>query len=482
MHKNIIHLVMVALASMSVLLTSCSQSPLEKAVKQALVQQDTTQVRFDSICSIITSNPERYKSYIGQDGQVDVLKLAELVDRIGNDLRPPIHWDLSGYAAKQFTLTVYFERSGSMVPYDSPGGRGQLKKAVNDLINSFPNEAVTINIVNDDIYPYQGSIDSFLQDRNIYASTNGLGDASLTDFKRIFDKVLDAQRPGNVSVVVTDLIYSPANTKEVSTEKIFNEEQSLATSIFKRYKGKSILVHQFMGDYSGPYYPLNAKTFNYQGQRPFYLVIIADSGVMDAMGANKDYAGVLRPANARNSYRFNQAESAVDYNVVADWKDNAGRFRVDRKEPGRLIKCQGDKTTGQMCFTIAANLSALQKDESFLNNADNYIVKSHSDFHLTVQPIDDKMITGNNKMYLDGKTHLLTLTGKMSGPRDEVTISLPNELPAWIEQSSASSDNSPSLPSFSNTTLGLSSFLGGLQQAFGGNNGNYTTISLKLEE
>ena len=64
--------------------------------------------------------------------------------------------------------------------------------------------------------------------------------------------------------------------------------------------------------------------------------------------------------------------------------------------------------------------------------------------------------------------------------RDEVSISLSNEFPAWIAETSASNDASPSAPGFANTTLGLKEFLGGIASAFG-TSGNYTTITLKLE-
>ena len=49
---------LITLILLATTLWSCSSSPLEKAVKQALVQQDTTQERFDSICSIIKAYPE----------------------------------------------------------------------------------------------------------------------------------------------------------------------------------------------------------------------------------------------------------------------------------------------------------------------------------------------------------------------------------------------------------------------------------------
>jgi len=168
---------------------------------------------------------------------------------------------------------------------------------------------VTINIVNDGIYPYQHSIDEFLQDRDIYASTSGVGNASYTDFQKIFNAILEAQRSGNVSVLVSDLIYSPAETGNVSVEKIFNEENSLATRVFKRYKGKSILVHQMLGDYNGKYYPYNEVPFDYNGKRPFYLMVIADTKVMDAMSADPQYRNIVSPREARNSTVLTKARA-----------------------------------------------------------------------------------------------------------------------------------------------------------------------------
>lgn len=482
--KKILYFVALfaVLAGAVAALNSCGgSSPLEKAIRQALVQQDTTQARFDSLCSIVTAAPDRYKDLLNEAGEPDVMALGELIDKVGAELRPPVRWDVSRYARKQLSLTIYFERSGSMVPYDAPGSRGQLKKAVNDLINFFPSsDKVSINIVNDAIYPYTGSIDEFLQDRNIYASTQGVGNASYTDFQKIFTDILRVQQPGNVSVVVSDLIYSPADTRDVSLEKIFNEENSLATRIFKQYKGKSIVVHQLMGDYRGKYYPYNGKPFNYAGQRPFYLVVVADSRVMDAMAANAEFHQFMHPSAAVHTYRFNQAEQGVDCCVLPDWKDDAGRFRVDHHDPLRLIKCEGDKTTGVLCFSVAAKLDGLQKDAKFLADANNYQLKSMNGFQLKVSPITSDMITGNNKSYLESKTHLLTFTGKMQNPRDEITVSLTNEFPAWIEQSSATTDVSPSVANFATTTLGLKEFLGGIASAFG-TGGNYTTITLKVE-
>ena len=427
---------------------------LEKAVRTVLVNGDTTRAAYDSLCALVTDNPGKYNDLLTPEGRVDHKKMYDFIEEIGSHLRPPMHWDMRPYGGvDDLSLTIYFERSGSMVPYDQRGGGGQLKKAVNDLINHFPaGSKVEINIVNDGIYPYQHTVDEFLKDRDIYQSTAGIGDASYTDFQLIFNKILEAQRPGNVSVLVSDLIYSPQDTRGVSLDKIFNEENSLATRVFAKYKGKSVVVQQFMGDYSGKYYPYNGEPFNYSGKRPFYLVIIADSDVMDQLAQDKRYGGVLDASGVRNSYRFNQGTSEVQCRVLPEWKDNAGRFRVKH---------------------------GLLKDDALLTNAANYEVQSIDGYTLTVQPIEPSMITANNKEYLEGMTHVLTLVGDLKSPRDEVRISLRNELPAWVRQSSSDNDTSTG-GSFATTTLGLEHLLGGMFDAMKGGN-SFFDVTIQLQ-
>ena len=451
-------------------LMSCGgHGQLEKAVRSVLVSGDTTRAAYDSLCSIVTDNPAKYGDFLTPEGKVDHKKMSDFIDQIGSHLRPPIHWNTRPYGGvDNLSLSVYFERSGSMVPYDQREGGGQLKKAVNDLINHFPaGSKVDINIVNDGIYPYQHSVDEFLKDRDIYQSTSGIGDASYTDFQLIFNKILEAQQPGNVSVLVSDLIYSPKDTHGVSIDKIFNEENSLATHVFARYKGKSVVVQQFMGDYSGKYYPYNGVPFEYSGKRPFYLVIIADSDVMDQLAQDKRYSGVLDSPEVRHSYRFNQGTSEVECRVLPEWKDNAGRFRVKHGDGIALSKCDGDRQTGKLCFSLAANLGGLLKDDALLTNPANYEVRSIDGYTLTIQPIEQSMFTANNKEYLEGMTHVLTLLGDLKSPRDEVRISLRNELPEWVRQSSSTSDTSAG-SSFATTTLGLEQLLGGMFDAMKG--------------
>ena len=234
-----------------------------------------------------------------------------------------------------------------------------------------------------------------------------------------------------------------------------------------------------MGDYSGKYYPYNGVPFEYSGKRPFYLVIIADSDVMDQLAQDKRYSGVLDATGLRNSYRFNQATAELPCRVLPEWKDNAGRFRVKHGDGIVLAKCDGDRQTGKLCFSLAADLSGLMQNDAMLTNPDNYEVSSIDGYKLTVQPIVPGMLTANNKEYLEGMTHVLTLVGDLKSPRDEVHIALRNELPAWVRQSSTESDTSTG-GSFASTTLGLEYLMRGMFDAMKGGS-SYFDVTVQLQ-
>ncbi len=380
------------------------------------------------------------------------------------------------------SLTVYLERSGSMVPYDTPGGRGELKRAVNGIVNAIGNaDSVAIAIVNDSVYPYSGSVRQFMQDRDIYGSTAGVGDAAYTDFQLILRQMLDNLHAGNVSVLVSDLIYSPRGVDGVSVEKLFTEERGVLHNVFNARTDLDVVVHKMRGDYNGKYYPAMGGSFAYHGDRPFYLVVVADHATMAAMRGNEALAAaLLRPADAMASYHYG-AEGEVAAKVLPRHESNQGRWRAQRGERLSLTGCQPDATTGKLAFTLAVDLTSTQRDSAFLVDSGNYHVASLSGFTLTVTPIDAEMITGNNKRYLEGMTHLLTLTGEFSGAADNVVVTMDNGLPQWVVATNATDDTSPLRADFATTTMGLLPFMQGIYDAYHAAAAPLFTIEVSLK-
>ena len=78
--------------------TGCGgHGKLEKAVRSVLVSGDTTRAAYDSLCSLVTSNPGKYSDLLTPEGRVDHKKMADFIDQIGSQLRPPMHWNTRPY-------------------------------------------------------------------------------------------------------------------------------------------------------------------------------------------------------------------------------------------------------------------------------------------------------------------------------------------------------------------------------------------------
>ena len=199
------------------------------------------------------------------------------------------------------------------------------------------------------------------------------------------------------------------------------------------------------------------------------------------MAADDRYAKFLRPDGVKNSYRFNQAASKINFKLLPDWKDNVGRFRPSRDEDNMLTHCEGDRETGVLCFSLAANLKPLNKDNDFLTNVANYAVQSQTGFEITIRALTPDDVTNNNRSYLEGMTHLITAKGKWEKSQDELSLTLNNQFPQWIRESSSTSDTDTSAPGFSTTTFGLERFLQGIYDAFSAGNDNYGKIIIKLK-
>ena len=111
-------LVATVLGFATITLTGCgSRRAVERTIEQALISGDTTQATFDSIASLIKASPDRYADLLDDKGELNYGALNDLVQSIGNGLRPPKRWNVLQYGMKELSLTIYFERSGSMVPY-----------------------------------------------------------------------------------------------------------------------------------------------------------------------------------------------------------------------------------------------------------------------------------------------------------------------------------------------------------------------------
>lgn len=438
-----------------------------------------------ALADIIMSDPDSYRAYLDNEGNIDLAKLQKAVDRIGRDTDSGFSWDITAYGGipvKDLSLNLFLERSGSMTGYDARSTSGDFKRTLNEIITRFPRQTDgatgSISIVNDNVYSHKGSFEEFVQNKDVFASTSGIGDPSYTDFASIFGHVLADTVAENINVLVTDLIYSPKGIEGVTPAKIFNEEQSLATSIFQKHSDKSVLVVKLHSDFDGMYYPYNSPQggVRYKGMRPYYIVITGSAAAMHKLRHDSRYASFTDFASLPGyeaHYLFSRKPQAPGYyTVLPRNKASRGNFSLSGSNSSgkgvhALKELKGDNA-GKILFQVAADLSDIAADPEYMLDAANYTIATDGMARIaSVEAITPQMTDARNRRYLEGATHLFTIEADASNPGRQIELGLADKMPGWFK-TSTSSDDTRTGSGFASTTFGLNSFLEGIYRAYHG--------------
>lgn len=467
------------------LMYSCSSSNLESVVKSAVKDGVVSAEEWKMILSMAQEKKICYK----KDGQVDtdclkeyVLEVAHTKMRgIDNVTFPVIPSGTLGNMTAQINdpikMKFFLERSGSMIPYDSPRTKGDFKAGISRLLNSIPTRGGDKNIlyvVNSSVYPYRQTYKEFLQSKDIFKDTRNLGDPRYTDFTCIFDSILSHTSQNELSILASDLIYSTKEMESVNPQKIRNEAQAMTTNIFKEHTDKDVLVIKLMADYDGNYYPYNSpnKGIHYEGERPYYLMMVGGSDVMRRIFFDKDYkdfSDIEHLKGFENFYCFSRYNATPYYSVLLSDKRNKGRFGAV-KGSGTTIHSIEDITPdrdGKVAITLAVDLSSIVADKDFKKDEDNYKVTSLANFKIEdIDAIEPEDRTPTLERYAPNATHLIVLTTEEAVKNETLTLSLKNRLPDWIADTNSDDDTDLHDSDFAKTTFAFGYLMQGIYDSF----------------
>lgn len=376
-------------------------------------------------------------------------------------------------------LKLYMERSGSMVSFDTENSSGEFKGIVSTLLNRFPNiessDSTSVYIVNDNIYPYKGSVRDFLAQRDFFTATKGIGDPSFTDFDKIFSMILSDITKYQVSALVSDLIYSAKGQENVSSSKLLNEAYALTHNTFKDKTNTSVIVLKFEAGYSGPYYPYNSpsKGITYTGERPFYVMLFLSKESLLELYQASDYTAFTKFSTLKNfedMFCFTDVKFKPEYSIIPEI-DHEGRFRKERTHDSSMVTgiCDAQLSRdGDITIPIAVDLSGIPLSESYKKNKDFYNVDSSTGFKIaSIKALsNDSENTEKVLERLPNATHLITLESEEKPKNETIKINLEYRLPSWIAQSSTNDDSNFSKDDFDSTTFGLEEMMKGIFAAY----------------
>jgi hypothetical protein len=395
--------------------------------------------------------------------------------RIKHGNKPPELVGLQDSVESPLKARLYLESSASMFAYDNPQGKGLFKEALTELLLPFERTQPgqnRLSVVNNNVYPLTMPFSGFIASANLYPPQVRLGDSRFTDFRLIFDKVLQQVRPGEVSILASDLIYSPID-RNASPDKVMLMGQGLLADAFGRVADNtSLLVLQLAADYRGTYFSETARKWvAAPSSRPYYLCLIALNQTMRQLLANADQYNLWKLAGFQNFWLFstNAASDLPLYTVLC--KDAAHKGNLRQNDEERLAgaklthSLQGvglDKISSSVVMPVAIDLSGLYLPDAVKADTSMYQITGPDCFRLTkidTYPKVDGALGGPYKT-----THkLLLATNRLARGNRTVTIRIKRTFPPpWIASSHTTDDSAPT----PTTTFGLRHLMEGIEQAY----------------
>lgn len=482
--NNIIRTVFfTSIFALSVLMTSCKDAHTKEFNRLLLELADNDQMidrdDWTEIEKYLDSQKANFRDLYDND-EINVLRVKEYIQDFFERRRPSKEIQFVGIGGKEYlNVNFYLERSGSMTPYDSPNGDGSFKAAIVQMLNNLPgsNEDNKIYVVNSSINAYPEGFSKFISDTNIFDATKGIGDPSYTDFSAIFSQLLDKTGQDELSILVSDMIYSTKDMVGINPQKVFAEAQGMANAVFKKQvQDKAMLIVKMNGSYSGPYYCYNSPKGgqNYSGNRPYYIVVVGSNQNIVRLTKDKNYIPFSNFSELKgyeNMYLFETDDVYKPYySFMLNNSDIRGRFAPEHGKDTQIKDLKNmeiDRNSGDIRLALAVDLSGMLIDKDYLTDIDNYSVESDDKLEIKeIREINKNDITPAEKKYIGSATHIFILGMNEIKNDQHVEIKLLNRLPSWIEETSSDDDTNVGSATFSQTTFGLKYLMQGIYNSY----------------
>ncbi len=436
------------------------------------------QEEFGQLIGIVQKSSDRaFQQFKTDRNTVDSSKVLSylLKDKRLNLAETDIWQPTASQKQETFNINVFIENSGSMNGYvNDPSTQfknsvysllTRLKLFVNqDSLNLFfinqEDQLMFANASNADLEKFKG----FLNPAAF--SKISQGKTAQTDINQLIKRCLQKVNDRNLSVFISDCIYSPGKSKTDATMFLGEQKQSIYLHFASELKAKNsnlaVLILQLKGRFKGTYYDHqdNKLKFDNPVERPFYMWFIGTpsqikkliaSRLLEELDGGYQNKAIFMPPNQESvAYRILPKPLHGTFD-----RTNLPNNIIEKPEPSR-----NDRDKGLFAFAVAADFSNLIQDPSYYIDSSNYLL-SNPKYTLNIQPITDK-----NDPLLAKYTHLLKLQTKEISS-ETLTINLIAKPPKWIYEYSSDDDSKIlSDASEQQKTFGLKYMLEGVSDAF----------------
>lgn len=385
--------------------------------------------------------------------------------------------------AKISTSHFYFENSGSMDGYVN--GHYTIQVVLRELL--FAIESKSDNqkfyFFNTQPHPQGNGTDDFL--KRLTTAGIKVGNRSASDLNLMLETVLSNTKDDDISMLVTDGIYSVNGDAEEVIGKL--KSASVGTYYkFKKRLGQSdvqTILIKMESQFNGYYYPAGGGNVRVNQKRPYYVWIFGTPERIDRVRKEirfTDLPGYLNHAT------FQAKEKEAPYFSIHTSYAKKGEFRNDRSgvvgaQVTSIKEVEKDRRNGDFQFAVGVDMRKVTAEEAYLLNPMNYNVSS--DKYQIKEIVPAGNLIGKNANQIQGTpiTHLIVLNTS-SYPVDNLEISLSNKLPDWIGETHSNDDSK--INGDSKTTFGFQYLIDGIARAYQkqSNSPEYFNISVNIKK
>jgi len=360
----------------------------------------------------------------------------------------------------------YFENSLSMNGYLDGD---KFRSSMAEIIYNLNEDSMNTYFVNTKVHKTDSILDK-IRSKNI-----SVGDIGNSDHKFIFKNAIKNAANNNLSIVVTDGIYSMSGGKltmgdiEKDIEKAFEsalKQNELETVVLK-------MTSNFKGRYYSESCPKKGG-IEINQTRPYYILLFGNKEIIDQSLEEIVVISELKGYEAQSRF-FITKEMKVDYSVLLNGEDKKGVFKPNDRS-NKIIKSiilekrfqprNSELKDAYFQFAVGVNFNDFSIPKEYLLNPKNYFVSNNTDYQIIEikgKESVDESTKNDIKTRNSEFSHIMIIKGK-SKLYGDVNIQLDIKTPTWIKESG--SDNDCKIQNDTTTTFSLDRLMFGISKAY----------------
>lgn len=424
--KNLCYLIVVCL------FFSCNNS---NNIKTILKKMSADKTIDDKEIKQLQAKPQKFNAVL-TNGEVDNAKLQKELIKLR---LPEAEITVNTPEFNKPVYNIFLENSGSMDGYVK--GRTDFESSIYNFLSDVnTNNKVTDSLhlfyINSEKINFRSTVKDFIEKLEPSTFKARGGDRSNSDIQMIIDEIITGTSNDNVSVFISDCLFSLKTTKNVEAYLI-NQSIGIKNVFSKKLNQDpnfSALVVQLSSDFTGRFYTHDNRVEKMNNQpRPYYVWIMGNHQYIKDLMAKVDLESSMK-GNIMNYYCWSATNNnGLEYRTTT--LEGIGNYNPDRKEPLTKItdlkKESREPNKGIFQFAIAMDLKGYGLHPNYINDKNNYTL---SDEHYEVFEV--RAITEKEKKQLNypvDYSHLMVVRSKK--PVDtNLQISLKQVFPEWINE------------------------------------------------